>query len=226
MHIRFEVFGPLVLGAVVALSTACGSNSPAAPKATAEPVVADAGGKASTSAKPYPAGPYGFSVGSTIQNYTFRGWFAPSDVAYDTGALEQVELADFYDPDGSKGIKALFINASARWCSACKSEQPKIAAQRVIWEPQGARFLETLFEDDNQADPSPARADDLQIWGKAYKVTWTLVLDPALTLGDFFDTAATPMNMIIDTSSMKILDIVTGVPQDSWWQSTFGQVIQ
>jgi hypothetical protein len=44
------------------------------------------------------------------------------------------------------------------------------------------------------------------------------VLDPALKFGNFFDVEATPMEMIVDTSNMQVVDISTG-----WARSSFDE---
>src|SRR6185436_17665700 len=64
----------------------------------------------------YPEGPYGTDSGAIAPNLTFLGWKNPTAANYDSNSFEHVSFADFYDPDGSKGIKLLLINASAVWC--------------------------------------------------------------------------------------------------------------
>ena len=51
----------------------------------------------------------------------------------------------------------------------------------------------------------------------AYDVTFPFVLDPDLKLGSFFDVDATPMVMIVDTKTMKILSL-----EDGWIKSGDG----
>jgi hypothetical protein len=197
---------PLLFAASAIPCGACGSNEPAA--------AADAG--SSQDAAPnssYPAGPYGYTNGATIENYHWMGWTDPKGVNY-TGDLEEIQLADYYDPDGTKNIKAIFVNASARWCSVCKIEQDDIRARKAQWAPKGVVFIESIFENVNY---EPAGPEDIAAWGIAYNVDWILVVDPGNKLSSFFDTTATPMNMFIDARTMQIKDIVTGMPDDSWW---------
>jgi hypothetical protein len=54
-------------------------------------------------------------------------------------------------------------------------------------------------------------------WGNTYQIDWILVLDPTNKLSSFFDRSASPMNMIIDARTMVIRDIITGMPDESWW---------
>jgi len=57
----------------------------------------------------YPAAPYGKTVGQTLPNLKFKGYrdgVAPwTDIA----------MADYYDPAGSKTIRAVKIEMAAQW---------------------------------------------------------------------------------------------------------------
>ena len=190
---------------VLVVVAGCDANDPAPPRSS--PSVVDGGAD-------YPAGPYGVTSGTVIANISWEGWREPMAVAYDSTAFETVALSDYFDPDGTRGYRAIFVNASARWCSICKMEQQHIRQKHAIWEPRGVVFIETLFED---IGTGPASPKDLVAWGSTYQIDWILVLDPTNKLGRFFDRSASPMNMIINARTMEIRDIVTGMPEDAWW---------
>lgn len=171
----------------------------------------------------YPPGPYGVKPGATIANITWQGWRNPVEAGHDPGKFGTISLADYYDATGDKGYRAIVLNASARWCSICKLEQSHLRAQRDEWQSKGVVFIGSLFEGTTA---EPAKASDLVAWSKTYKVDWVLVLDPNNQLGLFFDRAASPMNMVIDTRTMKIRDIVTGLPEDAWWEKQLGPLTQ
>jgi hypothetical protein len=195
----------IVIALLCTVASACDANDPAPPRS--KPTVFDAGGS-------YPNGPYGVSNGSVIADITWHGWREPASAGYDPDAFETIALSDYYDPGGTAGYRAIFVNASARWCSICKIEQKHLRAKRDTWGPRGVVFIEALFEDGGSA---PAQPSDLVAWGNTYSIDWTLVLDPTNKLGKFFDRAASPMNMIINAQTMEVRDIVTGMPDDSWW---------
>ncbi|HVW24192.1 MAG TPA: redoxin domain-containing protein [Polyangiaceae bacterium] len=155
----------------------------------------------------YPAAPYGSRAGATIQNFEFLGWDAPQAVAYDTSKLQTVSMGQFYDPAGTQGIKLLVVTSTAVWCSACKQEYHDMTGNIATYESKGVRFLGALFEDDMS---NPAQPSDLVLWAKSFNVAFPFALDPDLKLGAFFDVEATPMEMIIDTKTMKILKISEG----------------
>ena len=242
--------GTLVLTLVAGLALACSSNTPAAPEntggnsnnagaagannagaagannagAAGASDDAGAGGKQgldATTKTPYPAGPYGWEKGSTVPNLKWYGWLNPQEANYDPNAMTTIQFSDFYDPDGKK-TKAIFLNASAVWCTVCRGEQSKIRNELATWGPKGVAFMETIFEDAQQG---PSTRQDLVYWAKTFKVTWPLLLDPGNKLSAMFDVNATPMNAIIDPRTMKIVSVITGVPDDSWWTTTLDPLV-
>jgi hypothetical protein len=168
----------------------------------------------------YPAGPYGTARGATIQNLSFLGWKHPDLAGYDPAKFETVRLSDFYDPDGHSGVKLLAINASAVWCSVCRREYQAMHSDDVYakLQPQGLEILGTLFEDTAYY---PAQPQDLKNWGalSSHAVKFPLVLDPGFKLGAYFDSDATPLNMLVDVRTMTIVQITMGIsdPPATYW---------
>jgi hypothetical protein len=156
----------------------------------------------------YPEAPYGASIGATIENLRFLGWSDPVASSHDTTNFERVELAKFYSGPGSNNdTKLLVITSTAIWCTACKAEYLDMAEYVPQYRAKGVEFVGALFEDN---DSNPAKPPDLATWAQTYDVTFPFVLDPALKFGIFFDREATPMEMIVDASTMQILSIETG----------------
>jgi hypothetical protein len=175
------------------------------------------------SAEPaYPEGPYGAAVGATIANLSFLGWRDPVAAGYSRAKFETVRMSDFYNPSKAlPGPRVIVLNASAVWCTVCRAEYTHLARDRVYatYRPKGIEILGIIFEDN---DGYPARPQDLELWGgnNGYQVVFPLVIDPGFKSGVYFDSDATPMNMIIDASNMKILDIAMGfdsrTPEQYW----------
>jgi hypothetical protein len=155
----------------------------------------------------YPDPPFGSTAGAVIANYRFLGWSNPASAKFDTTHLEPHSLAEFYDPNGAKGLRYLIITSTAVWCSACKLEYRDMATNVAAYQKRGAEFMGALFEDN---DSKPAQPSDLANWGKQYAVEFPFVLDPELKFGAFFDVQATPMVMIVDTRKMEIVNINEG----------------
>ncbi len=165
----------------------------------------------------YPAGPYGTGRGATIQNLTFLGWRHPDAAAYDTKQFETVRLSDFYDPDGHSSVKLLAINASAVWCGVCRAEYQDMNANGTYatYKAKGVEFLGTLFEDNAYY---PAQPLDLSRWGSVsnHDVKFPLVLDPSFKMGAYFDSDATPLNMLINVRTMTIVSVTMGYSSTYW----------
>lgn len=232
---------------VVAVSSLAGcSSSPLAPAPESDngPALggasggasAGAGSSAGASSTPvstaptwmaYPPGPYGTNRGSTIQNLSFLGWKHPDQAGYDPSKFETIQLSDFYDPDGHTGVKLLAINASAVWCSVCRREYQEMHSNDVYasMRAMGLEILGTLFEDNNYF---PAQPQDLKNWGalSTHAVTFPLGLDPGFKLGAYFDSDATPLNMLIDVRTMTIVNITMGItdPTSKYWAQVQGML--
>jgi hypothetical protein len=170
----------------------------------------------------YPAGPYGVGVGSVIKPLAFYGFHNPA-VAADPNNMEQVSLAEFYNPTGQDTYaadspyrpgeakpKALLVDVSAFWCPPCQQES-KVAlpAEYPMFQPQG---LEVLLELNQDLQGGPALPKDLVKWTATYKSAWPSVIDPESAFGPIYEQEAFPGNFLIDTSTMKIVYAIAGAP--------------
>lgn len=193
-----------------------GEDDPSSSAGSA-PVAPPGTGTSSYQKREYPPGPYGTGLGATLQDLAFLGWRDPVAAAYDTSKLEEVRLSDYYDPDNLRGIKVLWINASAVWCTVCRSEMKDIKNNQVRarFEPKGVQLIGTLFEDNRTG---PAKPLDLQNWGRVpeHSIDFPLLLDPSFKLGAFFTSDATPLNMLVDARTMKVVSLTMGYSADYW----------
>ncbi len=157
----------------------------------------------------YPEPPYGVATGATMENMEFLGWHNPIGAGFALDTTVPVRIADFYDPNGEKGIELLMINAVAVWCGVCRTEYADLRTEGIHakYGPRGLALLGILFEDN---DGGPADYADLVNWSNSYQVDFPFVLDPGFKSGVYFDRSATPMNMLIDARTMEILTVVTG----------------
>jgi hypothetical protein len=168
----------------------------------------------------YPAGPYGMGVNATLEDFAFLGWRDPVASDYDVNKLEQVRLSEFYNPDGRSDVKLIWINAAAVWCSVCRAEMTDVKNNQIhaTFGPKGVQMIVTLFEDNNYG---PAQPMDLFRWGNAnvgFSIDFPLVLDPGFKMGAFFTSDATPLNMLVDARTMKVIDATMGYSQNYWQQ--------
>ena len=74
----------------------------------------------------------------------------------------------------------------------------------------------------------PAQPQDLKNWGvaSAHAVKFPLVLDPGFKVGAYFDSDATPLNMLIDVRTMTIVQITMGIsdPTSAYWTQVQGML--
>jgi hypothetical protein len=182
------------------------------------------GGTGAVAVKPvyqkqdYPEGPYGVGVGAIIEDFAFLGWRDPVSSDYDVDQFDTVRLSEFYNPGGARNdLKLIWINASAVWCSVCRFEMEDIKNRGVkaTLGAKGLQLIETLFEDNGSG---PATPQDLSEWGKfeRHAIDYPLLLDPGFKLGAFFTSDATPLNLLVDARTMKILDATMGYSADYW----------
>lgn len=175
----------LACAALCAASTlvACGSDgtTPASPDAGTTPRGA------------YPSGPYGKAEGALI---------GPLSFTLPDGTPRTLE--DVWKDEGNRLL--LLVTASG-WCTSCVEEQPALERLHGEWDARGLVIIEALFETQDFAPGDAALAAS---WKRQYNLSFDVVADPPFVLGDYYDKALTPMNMLVDVSTMKIIRIATG----------------
>lgn len=154
----------------------------------------------------YPAGPFGLKKGQVFPNRTLRG--------YRDGAGEWTEIAlkDFFDPDGSKGIRGIYLTVSAPWCPGCVAEAKAFPQlYRDEYGPKGAHLITALVQD---AASKPATQKTVDAWIAAYGTNYDVVADPELITVRMDPTSsgslALPYNYVIDPRTMRITHINAG----------------
>lgn len=182
----------------------------------------------------YPAGPYGIEKGATIANYQFIGFPNPT---VDKGELREVQLADFYNPTGTDSFPTdslygarpkpivVLLTVSASWCAPCQYEAEFVLpGLHEKYAPMGAEFLFNLA--DGPTPGKPAEVKHLVSWTTKYDTAWPSWVDPSYKLGALFESDAFPANIIIDTRTMEIVEIIAGVPEaDGPFFDTFEEVL-
>lgn len=175
----------------------------------------------------YPAGPYGIGKGSVVANYKFIGF--PNSLK-DNVAMKEIQLAEFYNPTGD-GVyaegsvmevgapkpKALLIDVASVWCGPCNYEADQVLpVEYAKYKPEGGEFLLQLA--DGATPGKAATSKSLFNWDKKYEVDYPSAIDPTYKLGALFEADAFPANMIIDTRTMKIVEVISGVPDAAFWK--------
>lgn len=184
------------------------------------------GGAGLPAKAPYPAGPYGIGINSTVQDFRFVGYTRPSE---DRADLELVSLSDFYNPTGAEVFpddgrawagkpkpKAIAVSVAAYWCAPCRQEwQFDVPEQQAELGPLGGEFL-LLLSDGNDGGVPPVLTE-LDAWVSTYEVTAPSAMDPTLDFQSVWSSDAFPQNILIRTSDMRIMAKAGGVPTQSYW---------
>jgi hypothetical protein len=155
----------------------------------------------------YPPGPYGKTQGSTLApTLTWQG-YAPG-----SSSVSTVNITDFFDCDGSKGINALAIDESALWCGACQYEAPQIEAamKSGSWGPDGVKPLTLIIQNGAR---QPGTTADALTWKNNYSLddVW-VAADPEWSFSHPGQIGL-PTNILVDPRTMKIVKIVEGASQ-------------
>jgi hypothetical protein len=179
---------------------ACGGTEKTPVSQKPNPINSDNSGY--TPPADYPAGPYGYNVGSTIADLGFVGRADTSlkgSASIETYPVGNIHLSDFRD-----NFKVLIINAGAGWCPNCMNEQPDLVS---YYESENATtptvgVLEVIVQDANDNPATMATADG---WAKTYGVTFDIGVDPTGVLSPYYNIDAFPMNMVVRLSDMSIV---------------------
>ena len=207
--------------------------APTGPTVIVAPEYPEGAGQATRPELEYPAGPYGVSVGSVMLPHTFIGF---ANALENPGGYQAITLAEFYNPTGdgvyaegsifpvgSPKPKALLLTVSAVWCGPCNYEADAILpGEYEHYKPLGGEFFVMLSDGPNPGDPATGK--HLSNWTNKYDVNYPMGLDPSNKLSTIFEQDAFPMNAIIDTRTMRIVEVIAGAPDASFW-SDFDDVL-
>ncbi|NUP13025.1 MAG: TlpA family protein disulfide reductase [Polyangiaceae bacterium] len=161
--------------------------------------------------------------GSVITNFKFEGFPNPDE---DKSESVDIQLADFYNQSGDEVFPegsplgagepkptVLLLNIGAVWCGPCQEEADTVLpGQYAKYSPKGVQFVFVLADGPNQG--VPAGLNSLVSWTTKYETLWPATIDPSYTLGSLFKGAAFPVNIVIDTQTMKIVEAVAGLPEE------------
>ncbi|MBN4050152.1 redoxin domain-containing protein [Desulfobulbus sp. AH-315-M07] len=134
---------------------------------------------------PYPGGPYGFEQGAVIGN-----------LQLETPAGDTFSLDSLYDGDG----KAALLYVTATWCFTCGPE--------IDWlndyAPRVDGRLDAMSVVLQNKQFQDATAEDAAQFDQGYGPVFATLLDPNGALDVFREEAFIPLNVLIDTATMRI----------------------
>jgi hypothetical protein len=189
----------------------------------------------------YPPGPYLVQQGKVINPFRFKGY---ADAQAPNAALGEISLADFYNPhagdasyqpaspelddrlfpDGSPygagkpKPTVLLIDIASVWCGPCNEEARNLLGGLYAkYQPCGGEFLFQLAE--GSAPGVAATEAALHVWVTNYHVAYPATFDPAKQLVALYNADSFPDSAIVDTRTMTIVDIISGVPDATFWSA-------
>lgn len=142
----------------------------------------------------YPTENLGVEEGDVIDNLSF------TNIDGSSFSLEQ-DIYRATDKD------LLLLVTAAGWCTACREEQPALEDLYQTYKDQGLEVLVAVFEDNNYNAATPDFAGS---WRDSYALTFPVVADTDFKLSAYYDPSLTPMAMLVDISTMVILNIQIG----------------
>lgn len=141
---------------------------------------------------PFPAGPYGFRRGQTVDNLDF------TQADGTTLTFEQIRS----DPS----VKAIIWASGAMWCGACRAETAELVD---IAERSGARgvfVMQSMFE-DSDGSPSDARTAETLQRESGGDGSFHALAEPS---PPHYSGGAIPTIWVIDAETMQVVSFEIG----------------
>jgi hypothetical protein len=177
--------------------------------------------------------------GSIIPDFSFEGF-----VGGDVQTLAGITIYDFYNPHagdasyapadpseddrlfppgspyggGTKKPTALLIDIASVWCGPCNEEaKDTLNVLYAKYKPCGGEFFFQLAEGGSPG--APVTPQLLSTWISMYHLTYPAVWDPSKQLFPIYNADAFPDSAIVDTRTMRLVDVVSGVADTAFWST-------
>jgi thiol-disulfide isomerase/thioredoxin len=145
--------------------------------------------------------------GDVIEDFATVG-YSDSD---NNGSLVGEKLRVLRLSDYAGKAKIILFNLSAGWCGPCKNETQQFASLMATYGPKGLAIFQVLFDDVNPGDPPTVGL--LDSWVSTYKPLGSVGIDVDAESIIYNTTGITPVNMILDANTRKVLDKSHGYSQ-------------
>jgi thiol-disulfide isomerase/thioredoxin len=166
----------------------------------------------------YPPGPYGSSVGFTLNDFSASGYrLGPGQTDSTKLPWTTIDVSEYHE---SPVCKCLLITVGATWCGDCMAEQPMLVQSHA----QDPSFCVMGIL---QADIGPsgmqenATKADVDAWTQMYKQNFYVVQGSDETMYKLLDgqgystgnsgSVALPFSLIVKPSTMKVVGQIAGV---------------
>jgi hypothetical protein len=143
-----------------------------------------------------------YSVGDVLDaGLSWQGF------AEGSGEPGTITLADYHDPTGEKGIRALLITEGQADCAPCVQEA-KVLQKKMAgpWLDRGTRVVQLLVSD---ASGKPATTSTAQAWKTKIQASWAVGIDPDFTFAQVGSNPY-PIQVLVDPRTLTIVDRFAG----------------
>lgn len=195
-----------------------GTKDSGTPKAD-QAVTPKDGSTPSCGPKSYPCGPFGLTAGQLIKNHEFNGFMDPDGLCkehdkqnVDTSKTVKIALKDYFQANAkcpSKKKPLLWILGSASWCGICINEikQVRQALSKGQIDKRVA-FINVIIDGSSPgASPTDAITKN---WITSKNLQHTVATDANRDLAKYFTKSGFPLNVLVDTKTMKIYYVKNG----------------
>jgi thiol-disulfide isomerase/thioredoxin len=115
-----------------------------------------------------------------------------------------IKLSEF----AKNGYKIILLNAAAGWCGPCQQETAGFKSLAAKYPELG--IYQVLF--DNVKQGQTPTLSFLNQWVKTLKPAGAVGIDPERNIVPINTGGSTPLNMIIDAKTLKVLKKFNGAP--------------
>ncbi|MGZ3424289.1 MAG: TlpA family protein disulfide reductase [Polyangiales bacterium] len=122
-----------------------------------------------------------------------------------------LSLCEYWDPDGSLGIRAFLLILGASWCPPCRDWATALRPILPAYTARGVRVLELLCEGDRSG--IPAVQSNVDAWIKTFGVSYDIGIVSSTDLW-LEPMEGIPINYYVDPRTMRIVTREHGWPHD------------
>lgn len=103
------------------------------------------------------------------------------------------------------------VSIGAGWCKPCLEETPDLQAAYEALRQENIGVVQIVFQDGQAA---PASTAYCKKWVETFALTFPVFVDPPANSVALFDSAATPLNVMLDQHGRVLWSELGKVPDD------------
>jgi hypothetical protein len=149
-----------------------------------------------------------YHEGDTLPEFEFLGY------RDGTGSWGTIRMSDYQDPDGSRGINALYISLGKVLCGACEQEAQHIPGWQMMYQSKGVKFASAFYSGASPGPNNdfPITQADIDQWITEFQVTYDIMADPSFQLSNDKEPSVAPIGYLVDPRTMKVVKYYNGAP--------------